>query len=313
MKLPGFSMTLFITIFSARSVRKKLFLFLALAVTLPLMLGSRTSLGESKPQPKVPLQAKRVITLSPHLTEIVDAAGGTSQLVSVSAFSNYPESVKKLPITSDARSIDLEKMKQLKPDLIIYWRGGTPETQIESIQKIFAHSAQIIFVEPKKLSDIATDIEKLGQALGTSALAHKNAASFRSEVAQLKKKYHNAQKRKVRVFYQVWAQPLMTINHDHLISDIIELCGGEQLFAKEKLLVPTVSKEAVVKANPEIIFTAVDAKQMKTDWTMWQSIPQLAATQKKAFIEIDADTISRPSQRVLSGALKICSEIDKIR
>lgn len=313
MKLPGFSMTLFITIFSARSVRKKLFLFLALAVTLPLMLGSRTSLGESKPQPKVPLQAKRVITLSPHLTEIVDAAGGTSQLVSVSAFSNYPESVKKLPITSDARSIDLEKMKQLKPDLIIYWRGGTPETQIESIQKIFAHSAQIIFVEPKKLNDIATDIEKLGQLFGTSALAQKNAASFRSEVAQLKKKYHNAQKRKVRVFYQVWAQPLMTINHDHLISDIIELCGGEQLFAKEKLLVPTVSKEAVVKANPEIIFTAVDAKQMKTDWTMWQSIPQLAATQKKAFIEIDADTISRPSQRVLSGALKICSEIDKIR
>ncbi len=306
-------MTLFITIFSASSVRKKLFLFLALAVTLPLMLGSRTSLGESKPQPKVPLQAKRVITLSPHLTEIVDAAGGTSQLVSVSAFSNYPESVKKLPITSDARSIDLEKMKQLKPDLIIYWRGGTPETQIESIQKIFAHSAQIIFVEPKKLNDIATDIEKLGQLFGTSALAQKNAASFRSEVAQLKKKYHNAQKRKVRVFYQVWAQPLMTLNHDHLISDIIELCGGAQLFAKEKLLVPTVSKEAVVKANPEIIFTAVDAKQMKTDWTMWQSIPQLAATQKKAFIEIDADTISRPSQRVLSGALKICSEIDKIR
>ena len=306
-------MTLFITIFSARSVRKKLFFFLALAVTLPLMLGSRTSLGESKPQPKVPLQAKRVITLSPHLTEIVDAAGGTSQLVSVSAFSNYPESVKKLPITSDARSIDLEKMKQLKPDLIIYWRGGTPETQIESIQKIFAHSAQIIFVEPKKLNYIATDIEKLGQLFGTSALAQKNAASFRSEVAQLKKKYHNAQKRKVRVFYQVWAQPLMTLNHDHLISDIIELCGGEQVFDKEKLLVPTVSKEAVVKANPEIIFTAVDAKQMKTDWTMWQSIPQLAATQKKAFIEIDADTISRPSQRVLSGALKICSEIDKIR
>jgi len=306
-------MTLFITIFSARSVRKKLFFFLALAVTLLLMLGSRTSLGESKPQPKVPLQAKRVITLSPHLTEIVDAAGGTSQLVSVSAFSNYPESVKKLPITNDARSIDLEKMKQLKPDLIIYWRGGTPETQIESIQKIFAHSAQIIFVEPKKLNDIATDIEKLGQLLGSSALAQKNAASFRSEVAQLKKKYHNAQKRKVRVFYQVWAQPLMTLNHDHLISDIIELCGGEQLFAKEKLLVATISKEAVVKANPEIIFTAVDAKQMKTDWTMWQSIPQLAATQKKAFIEIDADTISRPSQRVLSGALKICSEIDKIR
>ncbi len=258
-------------------------------------------------------KAQRVITLSPHLTEIVDAAGGSQQLVSVSAFSNFPESVKKLPVTSDARSIDLEKIKQLKPDLIIYWRGGTPETQIESVKKVLSGSAQFIFVEPKKLNDIATDIEKLGQALGTNAIAQKNAAAFRLEVAHLQKKYQNPKKKKVRVFYQVWAQPLMTLNQDHLISDIIELCGGEQLFAKEKLLVPTVSKEAVVKANPEIIFTAIDSKQMKMDWSMWQSIPQLAATQNKALIEIDADTISRPSQRILLGAKKICAEIDRLR
>lgn len=270
-----------------------------------LFMNVNMSFAQSKPQ--------RVITLSPHLTEIVDAAGGSQQLVSVSAFSNFPESVKKLPITSDARSIDLEKMKQLKPDLIIYWRGGTPETQVESIQKVFSSSAQIIFVDPKKLLDIATDIENLGQALGTSAVAKKNATTFRSEVSKLKKKYQNSNQRKVRVFYQVWAQPLMTLNQDHLISDIIELCGGEQLFAKEKLLVPTVSKEAVVKANPEIIFTAIDAKQMKMDWSMWQSIPQLTATQNKALIEIDADTISRPSPRILLGAQKICAEIDRLR
>ncbi len=258
-------------------------------------------------------KAQRVITLSPHLSEIVDAAGGSQQLVSVSAFSNFPESVKKLPVTSDARSIDLEKIKQLKPDLIIYWRGGTPETQIESVKKVLSGSTQFMFVEPKQLNDIATDIEKLGQALGTSAVAKKNATAFRSEVSKLKKKYQNSNQRKVRVFYQVWAQPLMTLNQDHLISDIIELCGGEQLFAKEKLLVTTVSKEAVVKANPEIIFTAIDSKQMKMDWSMWQSIPQLAATQNKALIEIDADTISRPSQRILLGAKKICAEIDRLR
>ncbi len=258
-------------------------------------------------------KAQRVITLSPHLTEIVDAAGGSQQLVSVSAFSNFPESVKKLPVTSDARSIDLEKIKQLKPDLIIYWRGGTPKTQIESVKKVLSGSAQFIFVEPKKLNDIATDIEKVGQALGTSTVAKKNATAFRSEVSKLKKKYQNSNQRKVRVFYQVWAQPLMTLNQDHLISDIIELCGGEQLFAKEKLLVTTVSKEAVVKANPEIIFTAIDSKQMKMDWSMWQSLPQLAATQNKALIEIDADTISRPSQRILLGAKKICAEIDRLR
>jgi iron complex transport system substrate-binding protein len=256
---------------------------------------------------------KRIITVAPHLTEIVDAAGGVNSLISVSAYSNYPESVKKLPITSDARSIDLERMKQLKPDLIIYWRGGMPETHIESLKKIFNRAeTQIISVEPKKLSDIAQDIETIGKVLGTQAIANKNAKVFNAQIAELKSKYQSPNKRKVRVFYQVWSQPLMTLNQDHLIADIIQICGGEQLFAKEKLLVPIVSREAVVEANPEIIFTATDLDK-KVDWSMWTSIPQLAATKGKAFVALDGDTISRPSPRIIQGANKICSEIDKIR
>ena len=255
---------------------------------------------------------QRIITVAPHLSEVVESAGGANRLISVSAYSNFPDSVKQLPITSDARSIDLEKMKQLRPDLIIYWRGGTPETQIESIKKTFT-SISVVSVEPKKLTDIANDIESIGKLLGTETIAKKSADTLRSQINDLKKQYQNKHSRKVRVFYQVWAQPLMTLNQDHLIADIISICGGEQLFAKEKLLVPTVSREAVVKANPEIIFTAVDTKQMKTDWSMWSSIPQLAATQKKAFVDIDGDMISRPSSRIMQGAQKICSEIDKIR
>jgi iron complex transport system substrate-binding protein len=256
---------------------------------------------------------KRIITVAPHLTEIVEAAGGVNSLISVSAYSNYPESVKKLPITSDARSIDLERMKQLKPDLIIYWRGGMPETHIESLKKIFNRAeTQIISVEPKKLSDIAQDIETIGKVLGTQAIANKNAKVFNAQIAELKRKYQSPNKRKVRVFYQVWSQPLMTLNQDHLIADIIQICGGEQLFAKEKLLVPIVSREAVVEANPEIIFTATDSGK-KVDWSMWTSIPQLAATKGKAFVALDGDTISRPSPRIIQGAIKICSEIDKIR
>lgn len=282
-----------------------------------LVLGLFASFGIiassiSFAQNKQALHPQRIITVAPHLSEVVEAAGGANRLISVSAYSNFPESVKKLPITSDARSIDLEKMKSLRPDLIIYWRGGTPESQIESIKKTFT-SIQVVSVEPKKLTDIANDIETIGKLLGTETIAKKNADAFRAQIIELKYQYQNKNKRKVRVFYQVWAQPLMTLNQDHLIADIINICGGEQLFAKEKLLVPTVSREAVVKANPEIIFTAVDTQQMKTDWSMWSSIPQLAATQRKAFIDIDGDMISRPSTRIMQGAKKICSEIDKIR
>jgi iron complex transport system substrate-binding protein len=256
---------------------------------------------------------QRIITLAPHLSELVDAAGGSDRLVSVSAFSNLPESVKQLPITSDARSIDLEKMKSLRPDLIIYWRGGTSESQIQSIKKTFNKDVQFISVQPKKLSDIAADIETIGKALGTDSVAKKNADALRSKIAALNTKQKNIGERKVRVFYQVWAQPLMTLNQDHIIGDIIQRCGGEQLFANEKVLVPTVSREAVIKANPEIIFTAVDSTKMNTDWSMWSSFPQLAATKNRAYIDLDGDIISRPSPRIMQGAQKICAEINKVR
>ena len=262
---------------------------------------------------------QRIITLAPHLSELVDAAGGSDRLVGVSAFSNSPTSVKQLPITSDARSIDLEKMKSLRPDLIIYWRGGTSESQIQSIKKTFNKNVQFIAVEPKKLTDIATDIETIGKALGTDLVAKKNADDLRLKITALRNneknqsQQKNTGKRKVRVFYQVWAQPLMTLNQDHIISDIIQLCGGEQLFANEKVLVPTVSREAVIKANPEIIFTAVDNQKMTSDWSMWTSFSQLAATKNKAFVDLDGDIISRPSPRIMQGAQKICTEINQLR
>ncbi len=264
----------------------------------------------SQPKPQ------RIITLAPHLSELVDSAGGSERLVGVSAYSNHPTSVKQLPITSDARSIDLEKMKSLRPDLIIYWRGGMSESQIQSIKKTFNKDVQFIAVEPKKLLDIATDIETIGKALGTDLIAKKNADVLRLKITELKNtenKQTNISQRKVRVFYQVWAQPLMTLNKDHIISDIIQLCGGEQLFANEKVLVPTVSREAVIKANPEIIFTAVDNQKMSSDWSMWTSFPQLSATKNKAFVDLDGDIISRPSPRILQGAQKICAEINRLR
>ena len=273
---------------------------------------------DRSPQP----HPQRIITLAPHLSELVDSAGGSERLVGVSAYSNYPTSVKQLPITSDARSIDLEKMKSLRPDLIIYWRGGTSESQIQSIKKTFTKDVQFIAVEPKKLSDIATDIETIGKALGTDLVAKKNADVLRLKITELRNKENNQNKqnkqqnisqRKVRVFYQVWAQPLMTLNKDHIISDIIQLCGGEQLFANEKVLVPTVSREAVIKANPEIIFTAVDNQKIASDWSMWTSFPQLAATKNKSFIDLDGDIISRPSPRIMQGAQKICTEINRLR
>lgn len=266
------------------------------------------------PQPIVN-NRPRVITLTPHLAEIVHAAGGTHLLVGVSAHSNHPSSIKDLPIISDAKSIDLERIKKLQPTLIIYWESGTPNTQIAALKKYFSNTpTKILGTEPRKLEDIAKDIDTIGQLLGTEKTAQASAKKFRAQVKYLEQQYNKniSHTPPVRVFYQIWAQPLMTLNREHLIGDIIQLCGGEQLFAKEKPLVSTISRESVVKADPEIIFTATDNPNMRTDWSMWSSLLNLSATKNRAFVEIDGDTISRPSPQILLGAEKMCAAIEKI-
>lgn len=293
--------------------------YILLGISLSFSSHDSFAKQDSFIRPHTQPHPQRIITLAPHLSELVDSAGGSERLVGVSAYSNFPTLVKQLPITSDARSIDLEKMKSLRPDLIIYWRGGTSESQIQSIKKTFNKDVQFIAVEPKKLGDIATDIETIGKVLGTELIAKKNAAALRLKISELRNtensqnKQQNISQKKVKVFYQVWAQPLMTLNKDHIIGDIIQLCGGEQLFANEKILVPTVSREAVIKANPDIIFTAVDNTRMSSDWSMWSSFPQLSANKNKALIDLDGDIISRPSPRIMQGAQKICAEINRLR
>lgn len=290
----------------------KRYLFALVAIQLAAATSCWAQASNAKPN-----SLPRIITLTPHLTEMVEAAGGASMLVGVSAHSNRPASTQHLPIVSDARSIDLERIKTLDPTIIIYWKSGTPSTQIEALKKQFLpRGIKILGVEPRKLDDIAKDIQTIGGFLGTEKIAEKSAKQFREQIKTLENKYKkkaSSSPHQVRVFYQIWAQPLMTLNHEHLIGDVIRLCGGEQLFSNEKLLVSTVSRESVVKADPEIIFTAVDHPNIKTDWRMWSSLPHLSATKNKAFIEIDGDTISRPSPQILMGVETMCAAIEKVR
>lgn len=257
---------------------------------------------------------QRVITVAPHLAEMVIVAGGEDRLVGVSAFSGTQAISQKLPIISDARSIDLERIKTLKPDLILIWEVGTPATQQAALRKLFENThTQIVAVNPRNLNDIKKDILTIGKLLGTELTANRAADDYDKKLSALKNRYQKPHTTPIKVFYQVWAQPLMTINRDHLIGDIIKTCGAEQLFANEQLLVPTVSREAVAQANPDLIIAGIDNPQVKPDWSMWKNLKNLSVTKSNAFYEIESDIISKPGPRVLLGADKICQAVERTR
>jgi iron complex transport system substrate-binding protein len=260
----------------------------------------------------LPAPAQRVISLAPHVTELLYAAGGGAKVVGAVSYSDYPPEAKQLPRVGDNKALDLERIVALKPDLIVVWRHGNAQRQLDRLRELHI---PLFFSEPRHLDDVAVSLTKLGQLLGTSSTADVAARAYRQDIAKLRSQY--ASRPPVSVFYQVWDQPLMTLNGDHMVSDVIALCGGRNVFAGLEPLVPTVSTEAVLAANPEAIFTAAPGAT-RPDTTLpqlstWRAWPSLTAVANNNLFAIDGDLINRPAPRIAQGAKQMCEDLEAAR
>jgi iron complex transport system substrate-binding protein len=256
--------------------------------------------------------AERVIGLSPHITELIYAAGGGAKLVGAVSYSDYPPAAQQVPRVGDNRSLDLERIVALKPDLIVVWRHGNAQQQLDKLRELHI---PLFFSEPRRLDDVATSLTRLGVLLDTSSVAQGAADTYRHDIAQLRERYAN--RTPVSVFYQVWDQPLMTLNGEHVISDVIALCGGRNVFAALKPLAPTVSTEAVLAANPDAIVTssqgATAPDKPLPGLDRWRAWPTLTAVAHGNLFAIDGDLLTRPAPRIAQGAAELCKDLDLAR
>jgi iron complex transport system substrate-binding protein len=250
--------------------------------------------------------ARRVISLAPHVTELLFAAGGGSRVVGVVSYSDFPEEAKKIPQIGSNREVDLERIMAMKPDLIVVWRHGSSERQIDMLQKL---GIPMFHSEPQKLEDIADDVQKLGQLMGTDAVADPAAASLRGQIASLRSRY--AKRPVVRSFYQVWDKPLYTLNGRHIVSDALRLCGGENIFDKLPVTAPVVSIEAVLQENPEAIFAT--AEKNYGGVSMWKPYGTLAAVRNGNLFTVDGNLLNRAGPRMIAGAAQLCEKLELAR
>lgn len=256
---------------------------------------------------------QRIITLSPHLAEIVAELGATNQLVGVSDASNFPNAVKNIKVVSDFQNINLELIKQLKPDLILIWKSGTSAKQQAALQSIFkGTNTQLVQSDAISLMDISNEFERLGKIIGKEKNAQEVAKKFQADLKKIE--VDNQRKSQVTVFYQAWPSPVMTINGKHLISDMIKVCGGKQIFENEKILVPTVSIEAVIERNPEVVITASEFTNSSTNNDLiWKKYPNMKVNQLGGYLSINGDLMTRPTSRALIATQQICSFLDQVR
>jgi iron complex transport system substrate-binding protein len=252
--------------------------------------------------------ARRIVTLAPHAAESLFAAGAGDRLVGTVDYSDYPPAAKKLPRVGGYSRIDLEAIVALKPDLVLAWQSGNNMPQVD---KLRALGLTVYVSQPNTMDDVAGQLERMGQLAGTEAAANAAAAGFRQRLEALRRNY--AGKPKVRVFYQIWKTPLMTVGGSQIISDAIRLCGGDNVFGHLKPMAPTVSVEAVLEANPEAI-VATGMGDARPDWLHdWDQWTRMTAVQRGNLFHINPDLMQRHTPRILDGTEQLCAHLDIAR
>ncbi|WP_449285547.1 cobalamin-binding protein [Marinobacter sp. PE14] len=251
--------------------------------------------------------AQRVVSLSPGATELLFSAGAGAKVVAVSAWSDYPAEAADLPQVGDSNRLDLEAIVSLAPDLVVAWVDGNSRSQLERLSDL---GIPVFWLAPRTFDDISMAVSDLASLTGSPDLGKERAEAFRAEIATLKAQYADA--RPVKVFYQIWDQPLMTVNREELISKAITLCGGVNVFGELPRLVPRISREAVLEANPEAIITAGSSDDRQ--WLeAWKAFPGLAAIAAGNLFLEPPDLLARPTLRMADGARHLCQTLEQAR
>ena len=254
------------------------------------------------------IPAQRIVSLAPSLTELIYSAGAGENLVGVVEYSDFPAAAKALPIVGRFDLLDIERILELEPDLVVAWQTGNPRSSVNQLRQL---GLTVYVAEPKSLAAIPSHIERLAVLVGKELSDLKVIYDFQQKLEALNSKYRHQSP--VTIFYQVWDRPLITAGGNELINDIITLCGGRNIFANIRRVAPKVSREAVLKRNPEVIIASgmdIERPEWLDDWLRW---PSLKAVANKNLFFVPPDLLQRHTPRALLGAAQMCDQLDQAR
>lgn len=242
---------------------------------------------------------ERVVSLAPSLSEIVAELGAADLLVGVLDGGERPPELAEVPSVGHYGQLDMERLLNLKPDLILLWPGSVGPAQREQLQRL---NIPIYVAAPHSLEQLTTQVQAIAEQLGRADAGRQLAAQLRQRLAELRQRYQRAQP--LRVFYQVWNQPLYTVGGGQIISDALSVCGGRNVFDDITLPAPQVSIESVLQRDPEVILVG-DQAQMEA-WKAWPMMaPRVRLVPDKG--------LERPSGQMVEAVARLCQVISPSR
>lgn len=252
--------------------------------------------------------ARRAVTLAPHATELVYAAGAGGYLIATIRGSDYPPAARQLPVIGDGTQPDPERVAAVRPDLIIAWQPSAAAPLVRVMDKL---GVPVYYSDPQTLAAIPDAIERLGVLFGTESTAAPAAQALRARLDALAARY--ASRKPVRVFVQAGLDPIYTLNHASIVSDALRLCGGVNVFAQAPVVAPQVGLENVLAARPDAVLAGVSTPaDTARNLAAWRGMG-LPAAQAGHVFGIDADALYRPGPRLVDAAEQLCADLDRVR
>jgi iron complex transport system substrate-binding protein len=248
----------------------------------------------------------RILSLAPNLTEIAYAAGAGALLVGTVEYSDYPAAARALPRVGDAWRVDVERVLASRPDIVLVWPSGTPDTVISRLQQL---RLRVVPVPTQSLADVPAALRQLGMLAGTEARAEEAARQFERSVAAERARY--ARRTPLTVFIQIDDEPIYTVNGRHVISEIVELCGGRNVFADLPQLAPPITAEAVLAADPQVILSTDDT--LSDPLALWERWPRMQAVRARAVYPLPSDLVTRAAPRLAQGVGVTCAALERAR
>jgi len=285
-------------------------LTLALGAAAVSAAGVRSAASTDAPTADAATAAAvpRIISLSPHITELLFAAGAGDRIVGVDDSSDYPAAVAGIARVGEPAALDIERLLKLKPTLIVLWDSGTPASRKTQLERL---NLRLYITDQHHLDDIGTALIEFGRFAGTEAAAAAAADRYRFDLAQLRSRY--AGRPRLKVFYQVWDRPLYTLSGAHVVSEVLSLCGGDNVFADLSTLAPAIDKEAVLARDPDVILIAATGAQGARQTREWSQFSNLRAIRDHRVFTVDPSLTGRMSPRILQGVREVCDLLDSAR
>ena len=250
----------------------------------------------------------RIVSLSPHITELLFAAGAGSYVVGVDDASDYPDKTAGIARVGEVSALDVEALVNLKPTLVMLWDSGTSARRVAELARL---KLKLLITEQRRLDDIGDALVQFGEIAGTTDAARAAAQRYRNDLRELRLRY--AGRPRLRVFYQVWDRPMYTLSGGHVASEVLSLCGGENVFAELSTLAPAVDQEAVLTRDPEVILVAASGAEAARQIKDWGRFGSLRAVRLRHIYSVDPSLIGRMTPRILDGVRQVCRVLEQAR